>query len=88
LHLGCVLYLEIDNANERMKVSNVFLGWFKIKVVELVDELKKNTNRNKICEVEGKRKTDRRPAPSFLSLLSSLCPEQESNLHSIATTGF
>jgi hypothetical protein len=36
-----LLYLEIDNANDRMKVSNVFLGWLKIKAVELINELKK-----------------------------------------------
>jgi len=36
-----LLYLEIDNANARMKVSNVFLGWLKRKGVELINELKK-----------------------------------------------
>ena len=36
-----LLYMEIDNANDRMKVSNVFLGWLKIKAAELIDELKK-----------------------------------------------
>jgi hypothetical protein len=36
-----LLYLKIANANTRIKVSNVFLGWLEIKGVELINELKK-----------------------------------------------
>ena len=39
-----LLYMKIDNANDRIKVSNVFLGWLKIKAVELINELKKEYN--------------------------------------------